>query len=98
MATEKKKPKKKLFRFYGFYDNISIGPRIHLNQVKIILHEQFALTLDEAFELYKINLTNKVGILSSEVEQHLIDLYYKTIYVEEIDASTSQVHEIKLIK
>ena len=97
MST-KKTIKKKLFRFYGFFDNISIGPRIHLNQVKIILHEQFALTLDEAYELYKINLTNKVGILSSEVEQHLIDLYYKTIYVEEIDVSTSKVHEIKLIK
>ena len=98
MATSKKTPKKKLFRFYGFYNNISIGPKIHLNNVKIVLHEQMALTIDEAYELYKIHLVNKVGVLEKDVEQYLIDLYYKSINVEEIDLETSQSHEIKLIK
>ena len=98
MATAKKTPKKKLFRFYGFYNNISIGTKIHLNNVKIVLHEQMALTIDEAYELYKIHLVNKVGVLEKDVEQYLIDLYYKSINVEEIDLETSQSHEIKLIK
>jgi hypothetical protein len=98
MATTKKTPKKKLFRFYGFYNNISIGPNIHLNNVKIVLHEQMALTIDEAYELYKIHLVNKVGVLEKDVEQYLIDLYYKSINVEEIDLETSQSHVIELIK
>ena len=44
-SKPKPKVKKKIFRFYGFFNNISIGPKIHLNGVKIILHEQPALTL-----------------------------------------------------
>ena len=83
MANIKPKPKvkKKIFRFYGFYNNISIGPKIHLNGVKIVLHEQPALTLDEAYELYKMHLITKVGVTDKEVEQYLIDLYYKSIKV-----------------
>lgn len=84
MANNKSKPKvkKKIFRFYGFYNNISIGPKIHLNGVKIILHEVPALTLQEALELYKMHLITKVGVASKDVEQYLIDLYYQSIKVE----------------
>lgn len=99
MANNKKKPsiKKKLFRFYGFYDNISIGPKIHLNGVKIVLHEVNAIDVDEAIELYKMHLIHKVGISEANLEQYLIDLYYKRILIEEIDLSTSNHHEISLI-
>lgn len=96
-TPNKEKPIKKLFRFYGFYDNISIGPKIHLNGVKIILHEQMALTLDEALELYKMHLIHKVGVSESNLEQYLIDLYYKSIKVEIIDTLTTEHTEIDLI-
>lgn len=94
-----KKPivKKKLFRFYGYYNNISIGPRIHLNGVKIVLHEVSALNLDEAIELYKLHLIHKVGISEANLEQYLIDLYYKSIHVEEITPETTEFHEIELV-
>lgn len=95
--ASKPKVKKKIFRFYGFFNNISIGPKIHLNGVKLILHEQPALTLDEAFELYKINLITRVGINEKDVQQHLIDLYYKSIKVEVIDGDSVTFDEIKLI-
>ena len=62
MSNTKKKVSKKIFRFYGFYNNISIGPKIHLNGVKVILHEVPALTLQEAFELYKMHLITNVGV------------------------------------
>lgn len=99
MANIKPKPKvkKKIFRFYGFYNNISIGPKIHLNGVKIVLHEQPALTLDEAYELYKMHLITKVGVTDKEVEQYLIDLYYKSIKVEVIDGETVEHTEISLV-
>ena len=99
MANIKPKPKvkKKIFRFYGFYNNISIGPKIHLNGVKIVLHEQPALTLDEAYELYKMHLITKVGVSDKEVEQYLIDLYYKSIKVEVIDGETVEHTEISLV-
>lgn len=98
-ANTKKKQivKKKLFRFYGLYDNISIGPKIHLNGVKIILHEVTAIDVDEAFQLYKIHLKHKVGIPEENIQQYLIDLYYKSINVEEIDLETSNHHQINLI-
>ena len=96
-TTNKEKPIKKLFRFYGFYDNVSIGPKIHLNGVKIILHEQMALTLDEALELYKMHLIHKVGVSEANLEQYLIDLYYKSIKVEIIDSLTTEHTEIELI-
>ena len=94
-----KKPivKKKLFRFYGYYNNISIGPRIHLNGVKIVLHEVSALNLDEAIELYKLHLIHKVGISEANLEQYLIDLYYKAIHIEEITPETTRFHEVELI-
>lgn len=95
--ASKPKVKKKIFRFYGFFNNISIGPKIHLNGVKLILHEQPALTLDEAFELYKLNLITRVGINEKDVQQHLIDLYYKSIKVEVIDGDSVTFDEIKLI-
>ena len=99
--TSKIKPrpnvKKKIFRFYGFYNNISIGPKIHLNGVKIILHEVSALTLQEALELYKIHLITKIGIPSSDVEQYLIDLYYKSINVEILEGESVTFDEISLI-
>ena len=99
MANIKPKPKvkKKIFRFYGFYNNISIGPKIRLNGVKIVLHEQPALTLDEAYELYKMHLITKVGVTDKEVEQYLIDLYYKSIKVEVIDGETVEHTEISLV-
>lgn len=96
-TPNKEKPIKKLFRFYGFYDNISIGPNVHLNGVKIILHEQMALTLDEALELYKMHLIHKVGVSEANLEQYLIDLYYKSIKVEIIDTLTTEHTEIELI-
>lgn len=96
-SKPKPKVKKKIFRFYGFFNNISIGPKIHLNGVKIILHEQPALTLQEAFELYKLDLITRVGIASKDVQQHLIDLYYKSIKVEVIDGDSVTFDEIKLI-
>lgn len=97
--TSKVKPKvkKKFFRFYGFYNNISIGPKIHLNGVKIILHEVSALSLDEAFELYKIHLINNVGISDTDIQQYLIDLYYKSIKVEIIEDENVTFDEITLI-
>lgn len=91
------KPKKKIFRFYGFFNNISIGPKIHLNGVKVILHEVPALTLQEAFELYKLDLINRVGIADKDVKQHLIDLYYKSIKVEILDGDCVSFDEIPLI-
>lgn len=99
--TSKVKPrpnvKKKIFRFYGFYNNISIGPKIHLNGVKIILHEVKALTLDEALELYKLHLINNVGISNDDIQQYLIDLYYKSIKVEVIDGDSVTFDEVTLI-
>ena len=91
------KVKKKVFRFYGFFNNISIGPKIHLNGVKIILHEVSALNLQEAFELYKIHLINNVGVTSKDVEQYLIDMYYKSIKVEIIENDSVTFDEIPLI-
>lgn len=94
-----KKPiaKKKLFRFYGMYNNINIGPKIHLNGVKIILHENTAIDVEDAIELYKQHLIHKVGISESNLEQYLIDLYYKSIKIEEIDLENCGHHEISLI-
>ena len=99
MANTKPKPKvkKKIFRFYGFYNNISIGPKIHLNGVKIILHEVPALTLQEALELYKMHLITKVGIAYKDVEQYLIDLYYQSIKVEILEGDSVTFDEIPLI-
>ena len=91
------KVKKKIFRFYGFYNNISIGPKIHLNGVKIILHEQPALNIEEAVQLYKLHLVHNVGISENEVDQYLIDLYYKSIKVEIIDGDSVSFDEIPLI-
>ena len=92
-----KKPKKKVFRFYGYYNNISIGTKIHLNGVKIVLHEIAALTLDEAFELYKYHIIHNVGISEVNLQQYLIDLYYNSIKVEVIDTETTTHDEIPLI-
>lgn len=95
--NSKHKVKKKVFRFYGLYNNISIGPKIHLNGVKIILHEVAALTLQEALELYKIHLITKVGVADKDVQQYLIDLYYKSIKVEIIEGDSVTFDEIPLI-
>ena len=97
MSNTKKKVSKKVFRFYGFYNNISIGPKIHLNGVKVILHEVPALTLQEAFELYKMHLITKVGVGDKEVEQYLIDLYYQSIKVEILEGDSVTFDEIPLI-
>jgi hypothetical protein len=99
MANNKPKPKvkKKIFRFYGFFNNISIGPKIHLNGVKVILHEVPALTLQEAFELYKMHLITKVGVGDKDVQQYLIDLYYKSIKVEILESDSVTFDEIPLI-
>lgn len=99
MANNKPKPKvkKKIFRFYGFFNNISIGPKIHLNGVKVILHEVPALTLQEAFELYKMHLITKVGVADKDVQQYLIDLYYKSIKVEILEGDSVTFDEIPLI-
>lgn len=97
MSNTKKKVSKKVFRFYGYYNNISIGPKIHLNGVKVILHEVPALTLQEAFELYKMHLITKVGIGDKEVEQYLIDLYYQSIKVEILEGDSVTFDEIPLI-
>jgi hypothetical protein len=96
-SKPKPKVKKKIFRFYGFYNNISIGPKIHLNGVKIILHEQPAITLAEALELYKLHLITKIGVAANDIDQYLIDLYYKAIKVEVIDDETVEQTEIPLI-
>ena len=96
--SSKQKVKKKIFRFYGFYNNISIGPKIHLNGVKVILHEVPALTLQEAFELYKMHLITKVGVADKDVKQYLIDLFYKSIKVEIIESDEHvYMSEIPLI-
>lgn len=97
-SKPKIKAKKKIFRFYGFYNNISIGPKIHLNGVKIILHEQPALTIDEAVQLYKLHLIHNVGIADSDVQQYLIDLYYKSIKVEIVDGDSVTFDEVPLIR
>lgn len=100
MAAPKKKTpivKKKLFRFYGFYNNIAIGPKIHLNGVKIILHEVYALDTEEALQLYKNHLIHNVGISEANIEQYLIDLYYKNIKVEIIEGESVTFDEISLI-
>lgn len=97
MSNTKKKVSKKVFRFYGYYNNISIGPKIHLNGVKVILHEVPALTLQEAFELYKMHLITKVGVGDKEVEQYLIDLYYQSIKVEILEGDSVTFDEIPLI-
>lgn len=89
--------KKKLFRFYGFYNNIAIGPKIHLNGVKIILHEVYALDTEEALQLYKNHLIHNVGISESNIEQYLIDLFYKSIKVEIIESDSVTFDEIPLI-
>ena len=97
ISKPKPKVKKKIFRFYGFYNNISIGPKIHLNGVKIILHEQPAITLAEALELYKLHLITKIGVAANDIDQYLIDLYYKSIKVEVIDGETVEHTEVPLI-
>ena len=97
MAKVPTKPKKKIFRFYGFFNNISIGPKIHLNGVKIVLYEVPALTLQEAYELYKLDLITRVGIADKDVKQHLIDLYYKSIKVEILEGDCVSFDEIPLI-
>lgn len=99
MANNKPKPKvkKKIFRFFGYYNNISIGPKIHLNGVKIVLHEVPALTLQEAFELYKLYLIKTVGISEVNVQQYLVDLFYKSIKVEIVDNESVTYDEIPLI-
>ena len=97
MSAKKTKPKKKIFRFYGFYNNISIGPKIHLNGVKVILHEVAALNLDEAFELYKYHLIHNVGISEINLQQYLIDLYYRSINVEIVDKQDVTFEKIELI-
>jgi hypothetical protein len=102
MAAQRKttlnmKPISKIFRFYGFYNNIGIGPNIRLNGVKIILHEVRANDIDEAFEFYKIHLVNSVGISEVNLEQYLIDLYYQSIKVEVLDGETVEHTEIPLI-
>ena len=89
--------KKKVFRFYGFYNNISIGPKVHLNGVKIILHEVYALDTEEALQLYKNHLIHNVGISESNIEQYLIDLFYKSIKVEIIESDGVTFDEIPLI-
>jgi hypothetical protein len=96
-SKPKPKVKKKIFRFFGFFDNISIGPKIRLNSVKVILHEQPALTLQEAFELYKMHLITKVGVADKDVQQYLIDLYYKSIKVEILEGDSVTFDEIPLI-
>lgn len=90
-------PINKVFRFYGFFNNISIGPKIHLNGVKIVLHEVKANSLEEAYELYKLDLITRVGIADKDVKQHLIDLYYKSIKVEILDGDCVSFDEIPLI-
>jgi hypothetical protein len=65
--------------------------------VKIILHEVPALTLQEAFELYKMHLITKIGVASKDVEQYLIDLYYKSIKVEILEGDSVTFDEIPLI-
>lgn len=99
MANNKPKPKvkKKIFRFFCYYNNISIGPKIRLNGVKIILHEVPALTLQEAFELYKLYLIKTVGVSDANIQQYLIDLYYKSIKVEIVDSESVTFDEIPLI-
>lgn len=99
MANNKPKPKvkKKIFRFFGYYNNISIGPKIRLNGVKIILHEVPALTLQEAFELYKLYLIKTVGVSDANIQQYLIDLYYKSIKVEIVDSESVTFDEIPII-
>ena len=89
--------KKKVFRFYGFYNNISIGPKVHLNGVKIILHEVFALNINEALQLYKNHLIHNVGISEANIEQYLIDLFYKSIKVEILEGDSVTFDEIPLI-
>ena len=96
-SKPKPKVKKNFFRFYGFYNNISIGPKIHLDGVKIVLHEVSAINLNEAFELYKLHLINKIGIADKDVKQYLIDLYFKSIKVEIIDGDGITFDEIPLI-
>ena len=90
-------PIKKVFRFYGFFNNISIGPKIRLNGVKLVLHEVKANSLEEAYELYKFDLITRVGIADKDVKQHLIDLYYKSIKVEILDGDCVSFDEIPLI-
>lgn len=100
MAAPKKKTiaKNKIFRFYGFYNNINIGTKINLNGVKIILHEQPALDVNEAFQLYKNHLIHNVGISEANVKQYLIDLYYQSIKVEIIESDEHvYMSEIPLI-
>lgn len=97
MSAKKIKPKKMIFRFYGIYNNISIGPKIHLNNVKIILHEVSALNVNEAFELYKYHLIHNVGISEVNLQQYLIDLYYRSIMVEVIDGESVTFDKIDLI-
>ena len=96
-SKPKPKVKKKIFRFYGLFDNISIGPKIRLNGVKVILHEQPALTSQEALELYKIHLITNVGIADKDVQQYLIDLYFKSIKVEILEGDSVTFDEIPLI-
>ena len=44
-----------------------------------------------------MHLITKVGVTDKEVEQYLIDLYYKSIKVEVIDGETVEHTEISLV-
>ena len=90
-------PLETVFRFYGVYNNIKIGPNVCLNGAKVILHEVRANNIDDAFEFYKLHLMTNCGVKEDDIQQYLIDLYYQKIGVEIIDTKTIRHTEIPLI-
>lgn len=89
---------KKVYRFCGIYDNISIGTKIRLNGVKVILHEVEAININEAIELYKMHLICNVGISEINLNQYLIDLYYKSICVEVVGKKDVEIMTVEIDK
>lgn len=94
--TSKPNVKKKVYRFYGMYNNIHIGPSITLNGVKIIQHEVAALNLDEAVELYRLHIMKTHEFTDKQAHQYMIDLYYKSMKVEIIDTEGIEFTEVPL--
>lgn len=91
------KPVKKLYKFYGVYNNVAIGPRVKLNGVKIVHFETLAINQNEAMEYYKLHLNKKMGIAEANISKYLADVFYNKILIEVVDADAIKQEVITII-
>lgn len=91
------KPVKKLYKFYGVYNNVAIGPRVKLNGVKIVHFETLAINQNEAMEYYKLHLNKNMGIAENNISKYLVDVFYNKILIEVVDADAIKQEVITII-